>query len=197
MDERLRYEQLIGGKLESLPLPDMQDAIWQTIKAQLDIDLPSDDDEGGPHSPGPSGPGLVGWGLSILLVALVTTFFLVKNKPNPIDKTVNPEPAQQIVTPAQKNNSPPPDNKTKVTGSPVVTHANTPDPLADDSVVQANVSPILPVPNDSVQTSSIQPTLGGSVAQTDSSGPVKKNRGVKGLNDSDYRIVPKNKNQRP
>jgi hypothetical protein len=158
MDERLRYEQLIGGKLESLPLPDMQDAIWQTIKAQLDIDLPSDDDEGGPHSPGPSDPGLVGWGLSILLVALVTTFFLVKNKPNPIDKTLSPTPAQQTVTPSQQNNSPPPDNNTKTTGSPAITNANIPAPLAADSVVQANVRPIIPVPIDSVQTSSIQPT---------------------------------------
>jgi hypothetical protein len=196
MDERLTYEQLIRGKLESLPLPDMQDAIWQAIKAQLDTDLPSDDNDDGTNSPGPSGPGMVGWGFSIVLLALLTTFFLVKNKPNTTDKTVNPTPTQQIVTPSQQNNSPPPDNNTKTTGSPAVTEANQPDQLvADDSVAKENVHPFLPVQSDSAYATSLQPILAGSVPQTDSSGPVKKNRGLKGLSDSDYRIVPKNKNQ--
>ena len=47
MDERLKYEQLIGEKLHNLPIPDMQDTIWARVKAQLDIDLPTDDGDGG------------------------------------------------------------------------------------------------------------------------------------------------------
>ena len=47
MDQRLPYEQLIGAKLQSLSIPDMEDMIWARVKAQLDIDMPTDDGDGG------------------------------------------------------------------------------------------------------------------------------------------------------
>ena len=40
MDQRLQYEELIAGKLQQLPVPDMQDQIWERIKFQLDLDMP-------------------------------------------------------------------------------------------------------------------------------------------------------------
>jgi hypothetical protein len=197
MDERLKYEILIGGKLGSLPVPDMQDMIWQRIKAQLDIDLPPDENEGGSHSPTPSGPGLIGWGLSIVIIALVTSFFLLKNKSDTIDKTVIQTPTEQIVSPSQQDNSPPPGNNTKASGRPAITDANEPAPLVADSVARQDVSPFSPFPDDSAHTTSLEPSSTGFSSVTDTTGQVKKRRGLKGLSDSDYRIVPKNKNQIP
>ena len=54
MNERKAYEQTIKGKLEAIPLPDMEDAIWARIETQLDIDMPTDD--GGGNAPSPNNP---------------------------------------------------------------------------------------------------------------------------------------------
>jgi hypothetical protein len=65
MSASFPYEQLIARKLEELPLlPEMADAIWARITAELDAD-PGDDfggdefDGGGGGEPGGSGPGSV------------------------------------------------------------------------------------------------------------------------------------------
>ena len=51
MNNKQAYEITITSKLEALPLPDMEDAIWSRIEAQLDIDLPTDDGGGGTSAP--------------------------------------------------------------------------------------------------------------------------------------------------
>jgi len=199
MDERLKYEQLIGGKLQSLPVPDMQDAIWARVKAQLDMDMPTDDGDGGstPHSP--SGPTIIGWGLSVVIIALITLFFLFKNKPSIKTNSEQPASVQQPISPNDQNNSPPlqksstPNKTTNVVGNGAnnsVTNISN-----DSSRIQHQPFTIAPSAGDSVKTN-LSPslvTLSPPPLADTGTIPKKKGRGMTGLSDSSYRIIPKNK----
>jgi hypothetical protein len=195
MDERLRYEQLIGGKLQSLPVPDMQDAIWARIKMQLDLDMPTDDGDGGSTPPSPTAPRIIGWGLSILIIALVTTFFLTKNKPAAKNNSEQPATIEQTVSPNAQSNSPPlQKDNTLNTNAPVNTGANNSfSDIGSDSVAMNNPLTDLPLTNDSAGTNSSSPsiTLSPPPSADTSSVVKKKGRGMTGLSDSSYRIVPK------
>jgi hypothetical protein len=196
MEERLKYEQLIGEKLQSLPIPNMQDAIWARVKAQLDIDLPSDDNDGGNSPQPPSGPGIIGWGLSVVIIALVTAFFLFKNKPKTKNTRNNSTTTEQVSSPGVQNNGPPlPDNNTiKRTNTPFSTGGDNSAPaVANDSATQQDFGIVDPVRNDSVQTNFPPPLVTVPPPKADTMVQVKKGRGMQ-VNDSDYRIVPKNKN---
>lgn len=196
MDERLRYEQLIGGKLQSLPVPDMQDAIWARIKMQLDLDMPTDGGDGGSTPPSPTAPRIIGWGLSILIIALVTTFFLTKNKPAAKNNSEQPATIEQTVSPNAQSNSPPlqKDNTVNNTIAPVNTGANNSfSDIGSDSVEMNKPFSDLPLTNDSAGTNSSSPaiTLSPPPSADTSSVVKKKGRGMTGLSDSSYRIVPK------
>ena len=199
MDERLKYEQLIGGKLQTLPIPDMQDAIWARVKAQLDIDLPTDDGDGGSSPQSPSGPTIIGWGLSVVIIALVTTFFLFKNKPSTKTSSEQPATIQQTVSPNAQNNSPPlqKGNTSNKTTNVVGTGAN--NSLInidnDSSATQHRPVTIAPSASDSVMNNLPPPLVTISPAPLADTGTItkKKGRGMTGLSDSSYRIVPKNK----
>ncbi|MBO9682432.1 MAG: hypothetical protein J7502_07175 [Flavisolibacter sp.] len=196
MDERLKYEQLIGEKLQSLPIPDMQDAIWARVKAQLDIDLPTDDNDGGSSPQSPSGPGIIGWGLSVVIIALVTTFFILKNKPKKQDQKNNSTTTEQVSSPSVRNNGPPlPNNSTiKRTNTPLSTGADNSIPvITNDSAMQQDLGIAEPVRNDSMQINLPPPLVTVPPPKTDTTAQVKKGRGMP-VNDSNYRIVPKNKN---
>lgn len=196
MDERLKYEQLISGKLQSLPIPDMQDAIWARVKAQLDIDLPTDDNDGGNAPQFPSGPRIIGWGLSIVIIALITTFFILKNKSKTKNTNNNSTTTEQVSSPAVQNNGPPlRDNSTiKRTSTPLSTGGdNSVQVITNDSAAQQDLGIVDPVRNDTVQTNFPPPLVTAPPPKADTIAGVKKGRGMK-VNDSDYRIVPKNKN---
>jgi len=199
MDQRLQYEQLIGEKLQGLSIPDMEDMIWARVKAQLDIDMPEDDKDGGengPQSPVERGP-LV-WGLSIIIVALITTLLFLKNKP----ATTENIPSLPLIT--QPANQP----ANQPTGPPAANKITTATPL----IPQVTTTPV----GSSVDTASLQQDLsvpvitaidGAKSDKPDSTfaqaqpPPVnidtihskKKGKGVSGLKDDDYRIVPRNK----
>lgn len=194
MEERLKYEQLIGEKLQSLPIPDMQDAIWARVKAQLDIDLPTDDNDGGNSPQSPSGPSNIGWGLwSVVIIALITTFFILKSKSKTQDAQNNSTTTEQVSSPTIQNNGPPlPHNNTiKRTNTPFNTGPdNTSTITADDSATQQDFSIVDPVRNDSLQSNFPPPLVTVPPSKADTMVQVKKGRGMQ-LNDSDYRIIPK------
>ena len=79
MDHKQAYEQIIAGKLNALPLPDMADAIWSRIETQLDIDLPEDDGGGNNPAPPSGGSWLGRAGLFVFIAAFVTIFLIYKN----------------------------------------------------------------------------------------------------------------------
>jgi len=195
MNEPLKYEQLIGEKLQGLPIPAMQDAIWVRVKAQLDIDLPTDDnDGGGPSQPQP-GPGVIGWGLSVVIVALITAFFIFKNKPKTKNSiTASPNNPEQILTPPVQNNGPPlpRDNTTKKINRAVDSGVNNSRvPFLTDSVAGDDIGKVNPVITDSIVRNISPPLVIATPPAIDTTAQVKKGKGMKGLNDSAYRIVPK------
>jgi hypothetical protein len=199
MDERLKYEQLIGSKLQSLPVPDMQDAIWARVKTQLDLDMPTDDGNGGSSPQAPSGPTIIGWGLSVVIIGLVTIFFLFKNKPSTKTNSKQPVTIEQTVSPNAQSNSPPlQKNSTgNKTTNAVGTGAN--DSLkvisSDLPAIQHQPVTIIPPADDSVKTNVAPPfvTVSAPLLADTTSVTKKKGRGMPGLSDSSYRIVPKNK----
>jgi hypothetical protein len=191
MDQRLQYEELIAGKLQQLPVPDMQDQIWARIKLQLDLDMPEDD---GPGStpPAPSGPGIMGWGLAVILIAFISIFIISKNKSADTTTQNNSRPSEQILSPVEPSGSPP---GTISTASDLPVQTNTPEQVlqndSKDSFVQDNVTVSAPVLLDSVGTKASQDITQLIQPADTTSVPIKRPRGVQGISSNDYRIVPK------
>jgi hypothetical protein len=194
MNQKTTYELTITGKLQQLPLPDREDAIWARIKTQLDRDMPTDDD-GGNTPDAPSGGGWF-WGAGIfLVVAALITAFLLTNKPTP---NVQPAPLKTIQTntpsaTVEKNSEPPPQTLPFNSSSspPVPTIGRS--PLATDPItapltgaVSAQPTVSLPMPDSVRQTTFMAPPP----VALDTTATKKKARGVTGITDNDYRIVP-------
>jgi len=196
MDEKAAYELTIAEKLEQLTVPDKVDAIWARIEALLDIDMPTDDGSGEPLVNPPSGSGL--WnitGIALFIAALIATIYFTSKKPNINTNTIN-TPRDSVTTiinrPASTNNKPPPAEL-----APQPSQRSIPDSSAS---LQSSLP--LPVSIDSLSFKGIDnpsALLSDSIANNLPATPVvtppadtgkKKGRGVKGITDSDYRIVP-------
>jgi hypothetical protein len=190
MDQRLRYEQLISEKLEALPIPDMADAIWARIEAQLDIDLPTDDG-GGTTPDAPSGPGMIGWGLSVVIIALITAFLINKNKPALKDSTIKlPATQNEQTTPAlAPGTGPPPSDNSRTFSNRPLEQSVVNNEAPSDTTNEPRVVSAAPTTVDSIQVAA--PGVETTAATTDTIPGVKKRRGVSGVTDEDYRIVPK------
>lgn len=191
MNHKAPYEHLIGEKLETLPVPDMADAIWARIEAQLDTDLPADDGDG----PVPEGPPVAGgsWSQTLLFVTIIAimSLFTIPKKnitaplpaatettaPAPSDEaTAQPPPASQSsagsaqpTLPVARGGSPQPSDSTAVLPAPALLDTV----IAGNAIVQQQAPPAgtMPVQQDTL--------------------PGKRPRGVPGIGDGDYRIVPK------
>ena len=199
MDQPLPYEQLIGAKLQGLSLPDMENMIWARVKAQLDIDMPTDDGDGGDNGPqSPVAPAPIRWGVTIMIIALVAAFLFFTTKPTTTENNpALPINSQPVAQPSNEPTGPP-------AGDPILT----PPPL----LPQLTPTPV----GSSIDTTSVQPDLSLPVTtgidsansnkpdsifaqatppgvKTDTIPPKKKGKGVSGLKEEDYRIVPKNK----
>jgi hypothetical protein len=196
MDQRLSYEQLIAGKLQSIPVPDMADAIWARVEAQLDIDMPTDDGGSAPQSP-PSGPGIIGWGLSVFVVVLISLFLLYKNnsKTSPIQtpSTTN----QPLSTPIENITDPPEqeanDIRRSITADPQTPIDNA--TVKQDSIAPNPIVVNTPLTVDSVSREITQPSVASSPLPKDTTATGKKKKGVSGISETDYRIVPKKDKQ--
>lgn len=195
MDQRTTYEIIIEGKLQALPIPDMADQIWNRIQGQLDIDMPNDDEtpgQGGPSGGSPVIRGL-GWGALIFIGALITLFFLGRDNNEVIPasmETIEPVKTQEAVPGKQPSSIP--GNFIKSTiDKPPGRSSGAPIVIADSqSAVESN--PVKIDSNNLVPQPPIteNPLPVQIVPRPDTT--VKKKRGITGINDSDYKIVPKN-----
>ena len=194
MDQRLKYEETISSKLQALPLPDMADAIWSRIETQLDIDMPTDDGPPGNNAPkSPTPRIIIGGSAFIIIVAFISIFFLSKNKnqdqlQEQIQNTTSPSTSsEQIVKPPgeKTNNATLPLNQPKQqdNGLPIVFN-NTTDSSFVNPVVLPDSNKVLP----NILVQNPKPDLPKTI---DSVQQGKKKRGVSGITDNDYRIVPK------
>jgi len=185
MSQSTTYEQLIAQKLQELAVPDQADAIWATIEQQLNIEMPVN----GPGSGGLNNPG---WGLGggtllTLFIAALTYIFIsrqdLETERNVIDKPASiqyQKPAKsredtlnQMVFPAEVKK----DQPALIPG---------PGNKKEQEVPALNEEPTVPAPKAAEVPAVVLPKADTVVAG-------KKTRGVKGISDADYRLVPSRK----
>ena len=193
MNEKTAYEQLIAAKLQALPLPDMADAIWARIEAQLDVDMPPDNNPGGGNAPNFPTGGIAWGGISLIVVAVLYLFFSQTKKtdiPQNLPASTTPVTTQPVTTPA---NSPPsinmPVNATPAGTSTGPATNGLPTPLLDSNTTTSVAQPLFT--DSTVLQEAAPPPTAIAPAKTDTVATVKKGRGVSGITDNDYRIVPK------
>lgn len=194
MDQKAVYEITVTEKLEQLTVPDLADTIWARIETQLDIDMPTDD---GPSEP-PTKPSWGnGFGLGLVFIAaLISIIYFVNVKPNAAknDSTVSPETPTIISAPANENDKRPPSPNIIIPSSPIIRQndsVNLPPDNAVTTVIDSAVGTGQTI-TDSVKGEPVvlTPTI---VNPTAVDTKAKKNRGVKGIQDADYRVVPAKK----
>lgn len=214
MNERLTYESLIAAKLEQLaPLPALADDIWARISADLDREMPTDEPEG-PSGGGPSLPGTGGmlWpGLGALLLAVAGLLYWNSQRPGlPVPaRAPQPVPADSrpaSIAPADTGppkgayQQPPSDVRPTValpvspsdsvdapaTGQPAVPALQPPDDARPQPAASASQElPAAPPPATAADKVAPPPAIDTPIK--------KKPRGVTGISNSDYRIVPDKK----
>lgn len=198
MAELNKYELLIAERLQALPVPDLADSIWTRIENQLDIDMPTDD---GPV-PGGGGTPIVPrltWAAAIFLIAMIAVYMVKRNEP-----AITPKSNKRVEQPSQQSVAPVISDPTFTTPSnnpPTITKGEIPrtvTPVVHDSIAFPPAS-ILPEPITGeavspqiVRPDSVEITRAPIVNPDTSAG--RKKRGVPGIKDSDYRIVPKKGN---
>ena len=191
MRNKETYELTITGKLEALPLPNMEDTIWSRIEAQLDIDMPTND--GGGNTPPPNSPLNFGWlggaGLLCITAIIISLFSLTQSSDREASSTTSSQEVSQEQQDSFSNERPLPSASPPRSpkASPNVTSNNPNSTVTSaDSNTTTNV-----VPSLLKDSSQIQPAPPIAIAPQKDSIPPKRSRGVKGISDSDYRIVPK------
>ncbi|MGG9962444.1 hypothetical protein [Ferruginibacter sp. SUN106] len=189
------YENLIAAKLDQIPVPDMADSIWANIEMQLDADLDIDDNKPS-DNPGSVKPGM-GKGfyfsiLSAIIIALVIIYKenkKTKNKNNilpviPKTETVVPvaDSSQSIKDPVQKNSTaiPQSSNIKDTTANPF----NPGNRIIFDSLAHQAIPQAQPDSSQPLLKNKIAPPSLDSLTLP----PINKPKGVKGINDDDYKI---------
>ena len=193
MNKKQAYEITITSKLEALPLPNLEDAIWSRIEAQLDLDLPTDD--GGGNTPAPKSPINFGWlggaGLFCVTAVLISLFTLTQSKDR--ERSTNTS-SQEVSTGQVDSNaaqSPTPTTPARKPSNAVLPNITSNDSNNAFVPIDSNATtnqPLTIQTKDSPQAQGAPPVA--IVPQKDTA-PPKRSRGVKGISDSDYRIVPK------
>ena len=186
MNKQMTYEITIKNKLEGIPVPDLSEMIWARIENELDAD-PGDSGDNNPPSPSSPTGGIILGGTALLFIMALTFYFLNK-KPNDIPKiekvqTTLPVQNNQPNLPGTNDNVQPyikPDNN--ITENVSGTRAPVEVPVTSQTAVNDS----MPVP-DIVRGNEIPITL----PKTMDTIPPKKTRGVSGITNDDYKIVPK------
>lgn len=193
------YEQLIAGKLDQVPVPDMADSVWAGIGMQLDMgpDTPDQGDktpDGGDDAPGKkAGPGFKGkgwYGFLGVVVVVTTVWWYYHQKVVPAVKAPAAVPAAvptadsstRIDNRVEKENIP--------AASVVVKKDSAQGTIARPDTASQLGAPPVTLPPMKVDSSSLYKDW-VPVPFFDSLGvrrPGRKLRGVKGITDDDYKI---------
>lgn len=204
MNQKTPYELQIADKLQQLPLPDLQDAIWARIERTLDIDMPTDDDGGGGDDGAPDTPwwgsgGVGAFTFSMVFVAALTTFIIYKT----LNQSTNNAPARdnspsnQYILPNSQDR-PPPGTTALPARNRATPRTNDPAPLAGDSALGTPLvvtpPPVADTPAATTTAIAPPPVTAGPQTVADTT-PARRRRGVP-VNASDYRIVPRSDSTR-
>lgn len=205
MNQKTPYELQIADKLQQLPLPDLQDAIWARIERTLDIDMPTDDDGGGGDDSPPDTPwwgsgGVGAFTFSMVFVAALTTFIIYKTLNQSTNNTParDNSPTNQYILPNSGEDRPPPGATALPGRNPSPQRTNDPAPLAGDSALGQPlvVTPPPVADTPAPQTTAVVPPPVTAIPQpVADTTPARRRRGVP-VNASDYRIVPRSDSAR-
>lgn len=199
MNQKATYELTITEKLEQLTAPDMVDAIWARIEAQLDMDLPTDDGPTNPPAAPQSGPAKwINRGFIIAAVAIVL-IYLFNNRKQAINSNDQPTITAPVTTP--NNNDNPVRNNSPGTNNVNIPQNNSSAPTTPTNVFPVDSNATAPVtgpvqlqPDSNTVQTNAAPVFNPPLVNPQKNTPpdsTKKGRGVKGITDSDYKIVPK------
>lgn len=190
MRKLLPYEEIIAKKMEELPVPDLQDAIWSSIQANLGSPLPDLSDGGTATSQVVTvSTGKIVTGI-IISVIIITITVMVANRKKKMKQQTNPIPVITL-PPAPADDSSLGKGEKRITTVPYVKSDSgvtvTSPPSKDTSVL---ITPVFPVthPSDSsiskIPVSPVKDTL----PVLPGNQPKKKTIGVTGISDSSYKI---------
>lgn len=196
MNEQYSYDPLIAQKLAELPVPDMADAIWAGIDAHLKNDPPQDSSNTPPKPSG--GLNTIGWVITGVAVVVVTALVIWLNSGNKNQKN-NIVPPQQEIKPLQRDSitddsvvQQPVMKKTPVIPAPTSIFPDEPLLKPDSLINHPAPSIVIPALQDTTKNFTLpipnQPKL--PLLTPDTTKP--KGKGVKGLSDSDYKLLLKN-----
>lgn len=189
MNKKETYEIIIAEKLEQLPVPALEDAIWNRISAQLDIEMPETPAQDPPTPP--NNVFLNSITLFVLLTALATWLF-IHNYHTTAPLPATPPPTE-IKDSIYQQEPPPIVTPPAFTPPPV----NTPTPktvtATPDTIQAMPLAPtVLPVTRDSLPADPPALIVPPAVPPPSADTPVKKRpAGVRGMKDEDYKIAPK------
>ncbi|MBN8699632.1 MAG: hypothetical protein J0L54_08455 [Chitinophagales bacterium] len=187
----LPYEEIIVKKMEELPVPDREEAVWNSIRADLGYPLPDDiPDEGTGRSDGITvSTGRIVTGIIVSVIIIVITVMVARRKAK-IKQHTSPIPViTQPQTPAndssQKNE--PKRNATAPYAGPE-TSATLPLPAnADTSIVSSPGFPETDQSDSNRLSIPLRPAKDTS-QNLPGNQPKRKTIGVTGISDSSYRI---------
>lgn len=209
MNQPTTYEQLIAVKLQELSAPAKIDAIWARIEQQLDVEMPTDEsgstDAGASSNPGFFFPG--NQFLYIFLAAVAGIYFLtrpyaiqnevsetnhqqsyeIKDSVNNVSDLIKKSDSEVIFT--DKADRVVLDKTLPNDSVTVISEESTPSTVekkGSDPIMQSPAPVSIPV-NETKKLPT--PII------TDTT--IKKGRGVKGINSSDYKIAPVKKDNQP
>lgn len=199
MNSKTAYEILIAEKASQVPVPDMADAIWASIEAQLDA---APGDEGDGHQAAseklPANRLTPGNKMLLLIISIAAIVVLLllftKNshkktgeKKIPVQQEQEKQPAKNRVidtvsdiSSARELVSPGQYQPVKDAFAPVIIR-----PAEKDSISN---QPFKNIPDDSVAAPGRIPLVIQRDSVTTLPPPSKKPRGVQGIEDSDYKI---------
>jgi hypothetical protein len=196
VNKRTPYEIIIAEKAEQQPLPDMADAIWAAVSTGLNaLPSPAGEGPGGPATPAAksiSAWHFVWYGIGVaVIVAMAVLIWWNRQPGRPLPQKHQPVPARstpanQPLKESRHNDS----IRLKPSGTPFVPSKKE-KPMFIDSTRRLNDTPLI---NRSPAAIQITPPRLPSIIVSDTAStalpPAKKPRGVKGITDSDYKIVP-------
>ncbi|ACU63776.1 hypothetical protein [Chitinophaga pinensis] len=191
MNQKETYEIIIAQKLEQLPVPAMEDAIWDRISAQLDIEMPQTTPS---DNTLPDNNAFLNIATLFVLITALSCYLFI----NFFHQTPEPVTPPPVSTPATTTKDsiwhelpPPALVQPPLPDKQTIEKKTSIQPDTVNTVRPAIVTPAI----DSVATDPpeqlIPPPVIIPVPPATDTTPKKKSRGVKGLSDEDYRIAPK------
>lgn len=206
MNNRQPYEITIADKLEQMPLPGLKDSIWSRIEVQLDEEMPTGDNgNDGPQKPNGWNFPRIGGILGTFIAVIAIVALLYKNNTNKISNQleISPDTIIQTETPILQGESPPGKDLPSSPNNENI-NGNIQEPAKQQvDVVSTPANPIVKIslPNDSTENALPVIPIDLKVSDAPVNVPIpqqsntdslrKKPRGIQGITNDDYRLMPK------